>query len=177
MDATTWNAPQDPTPGAAPRSWRGMALAALGGPVALGAILGLEIGPLAALGKSLALPGVLAGVAAVMVPALYICATITGAAPPARMIALSVARGFRACGLVMLGLAAPVLFLLATTQAGAVALVVGGGATAVGVLTGLRVLFADLFERRSLAIRIAFAGWAVVALGIGLRLYVEIVAA
>lgn len=177
MDASTWNVPQDAAPELAPRSWQSIALAALGGPVALGAILGLEIGPLAALGKSLALPGVLAGVAAVMVPALYICATITGAAPPARVIALSVARGFRACGLVMLGLAAPALFLLATTQAGAVALVVGGGATAVGVLVGLGVLSGDLFEKRSLATRVAFAAWAMVALGIGLRLYVEIVAA
>jgi hypothetical protein len=53
-----------------------MALAALGGPVALGAIVGLEVGPLSALTKSLALPAVLAGVAAVMVPAPWAASSL-----------------------------------------------------------------------------------------------------
>jgi hypothetical protein len=159
-----------------PRSWRTMALAALGGPVALGAIVGLEVGPLAALLKSLALPAVLAGVAAVMVPALYISATITGVAPPARDMLRSLVRGFRACGLVMLGLGAPALFLLATTQTGEVAVVVGGGVTVAGVLVGLRVLFTDLFENGKFLARSAFAVWSLVALIMGMRLYVEFVA-
>jgi hypothetical protein len=165
-------------PGApdAARSWQTMALAALGGPVALGAIVGLEVGPVAALLKSLALPAVLAGVAAVMVPALYISATITGVAPPARDMLRSLARGFRACGLVMLGLGAPALFLLATTQTSDVAVVVGGGVTVAGVLVGLRVLFTDLFENGALLARGAFAVWSLVALVMGMRLYVEFVA-
>ena len=160
----------------AAQSWRSMALGALGGPVALGAILGLEVGPLSALAKSMILPVMLAGVAAVMVPALYISATVTGVAPPARDMVRSLGRGFRACGLVMLGLAAPALFLLGTTQTGDVAAVVGGGVTAAGALVGLRVLFADLFENGSLMARCAFAVWALVALIMGMRLYVEFVA-
>jgi hypothetical protein len=175
MHSNGSTAPGAPDQGA-PRPWQSMALAALGGPVALGAIVGLEIGPLAALSKSLALPAVLAGVAAVMVPALYISATITGVAPPARDMARSLARGFRACGLVMLGLAAPALFLLATTQTSDVAVVVGGGVTAAGVLVGLRVLFADLFERGALLARAAFAVWSLVALIMGMRLYAEFIA-
>jgi hypothetical protein len=170
---------QSMAPGApqqAPRSWRSMALAALGGPVALGAIVGLEVGPLSALIKSLALPAVLAGVAAVMVPALYISATITGVAPPARDMLRSLVRGFRACGLVMLGLGAPALFLLATTQTSDVAVVVGGGVTMAGVLVGLRVLFSDLFENGALLARSAFAVWSLVALIMGMRLYVEFIA-
>ncbi|ACY12912.1 hypothetical protein [Haliangium ochraceum] len=167
-------APSAPLPAA---SWRDMLLATLAGPVALGAVLGLEVGPLTALLKSLALPAVLLGVAAVMVPALYVGATLTGAAPPAHLLVRSLGRGFRACGLVMLGLVAPALFLLATTQALGVAALVGTAATAAGVLIGLRVLFTDLFRGRSTVAIAAFALWSLVALGIGLRLFVEFVAA
>lgn len=175
MHSNVSTAPLAP-PQEAARSWRSMALAALGGPVALGAIVGLEVGPVAALMKSLALPGVLAGVAAVMVPALYISAAITGVAPPARDMLRSLVRGFRACGLVMLGLGGPALFLLATTQTGEAAVVVGGGVTVAGVLVGLRVLFTDLFEDGALLARGAFAAWSLVALIMGMRLYVELVA-
>lgn len=175
MYPSSSTAPGAPAHDAA-RSWQRMTLAALGGPVALGAIVGLEIGPLSALLKSLALPAVLAGVAAVMVPALYITATITGVAPPARDMLRSLARGFCACGLVMLGLGAPALFLLATTQTSEVAVVVGSGVTAAGVLVGLRVLFTDLFANGALLARSAFAVWSLVALVMGMRLYVEFVA-
>jgi len=47
---------------------------------------------------------------------------------------------------------------------------------AAGALVGLRVLFADLFENGSLMARCAFAVWALVALIMGMRLYVEFVA-
>ncbi|WP_428265953.1 hypothetical protein [Haliangium sp.] len=169
--APAGRAPASPDPG-----WQRTLLAAVCGPVALGVILGLEVGPAAALLKAVALPGVLLAVAAVMVPALYIGATLAGVAPPALDMLSSLGRGFRACGLVMLGLAAPVVFLLATTSAPGVPVLLGACVTAAAVVTGLRVLFSDLFAGATLRAMAGFAAWSVVALGIGLRLYIEFVA-
>ncbi len=165
-----------PTASARSFSWQHTLLFALAGPVALGALLGLEVGPATALLKALILPTILLGVATVMVPALYIGSTLTGMAPPASAMAGSLGRGFRACGLVMLGLAGPVLFLLATTESATTTTFLGICTTLAGVSAGLRIIFADLFEKRSLTACMAFAAWALVALGIGLHLYVQFMA-
>ena len=151
------------------------ALLAAGGPMAVGAALGMIRGPLAVLPSVLAMPAVLAGVAAVMIPALYIGAALAGVAPPARDVAGAVARAFRACGVVMLGLTAPALFLLATTHALATPL--GGAVLAAGVLAGLRVLFGDLFAAPSPLVACAFGAWSLVAMALGTHLYIDFVIA
>lgn len=152
-------------------------LLAAGGPMAVGAVLGLHRGPLAMLPGALSLPAVVLGVTIVMMPALYIGAALAGVAPPARQVAVSLARGFRACGVVMLGLTAPVLFLLATTQSNAMAVLLGGAATAAGALAGLRLLYADLFQAPSPRIWGAFGLWSLVALALGVRMYLSLVIA
>jgi hypothetical protein len=160
---------------------RSDAALALAGPMAIGAILGLERGfqSLGVVRDSVVLPLLLLGVTAAMIPALYIATSLAGVAPPARRVGAAVLRGLRACGVIMLGLAAPAAFLLATTTSSAATLLLGGMVTAAGVLAGLRVLFADLFdsELRPLSARFVFALWALVSLSIGVRMYGQFMAA
>lgn len=153
---------------------------AIAGPVVVGALLGLG-GVQGALHTSaqdvvhtsVILPMILLCVTAAMIPALYIATSLSGAAPPAGDVALAVMRGFRSCGIAMLGLAAPIAFLLSTTQEPNAAALVGIAVTSVGVFAGLRVLFSDLFAQsaRSLSLRVTFAAWSLVALAIGARMY------
>lgn len=155
---------------------------AAAGPLVIGAILGLggihgagQAGALDALGAAVILPLILAGVTAAMVPALYIATSIAGAAPPAREVGSAVVRGFRSCGVTMLGLAAPAAFLLATTQSPDAAALLGALIVCAGACAGLRVLFAALFAEvlEPITVRLVFAFWALVALGIGARMYVQ----
>ncbi len=148
------------------------------GPVAIGAILGMQSGAPAIVEKSLALPLLLVGVAVIMLPALYIGISLIGAAPPARDVMRAVARGFRACGVILLGLTAPSAFLLATSQNGVLAALLGAAVVAVGAFAGLRVIFSDLVSRRSEPVLIAavFALWSLVSLAIGARMYFQVMA-
>lgn len=164
------------------------ALLALGGPILTGAVLGVQQGAaqdqtmLIGLRASLTLPLILLGVTAAMIPALYIATSLAGVAPPARQVGAAVVRGFRACGVIMLGLAAPFTFLLATSTNSALAVLLGGAVTAAGVLAGLRVLFADLFRHPApslgepLLVRFVFTLWSFVALAIGAQMYGQIMA-
>jgi hypothetical protein len=157
------------------------AMLALAGPMAIGAILGLQQGvqTLGPIRDSLVLPLVLLGVTAAMIPALYIATSLAGAAPPAQYVGAAVLRSLRACGITMLGLAAPAAFLLATSKSSALVILLGGAITAAGVLAGLRVLSADLFDhqRHTLSARVVFAIWALVSLSIGARMYGQFMAA
>lgn len=159
----------------------GDAMLALAGPMAIGAILGLQHGvqSLGPIRDSIVLPLVLLGVTAAMIPALYIATSLAGAAPPAHYVGAAVLRSLRACGITMLGLAAPAAFLLATTQSSTLAILLGGAVTAAGVLAGLRVLSADLFDHQldTLSARAVFAVWALVSLSIGARMYGQFMAA
>lgn len=90
---------------------------AIGGPVVMGAVLGMPLGASGMLTQATALPAILFGVALLTAPALYIATSLLGIAPPARDSLAAGVRAMRAAGLVMLGLAAPAAFLLATTAA------------------------------------------------------------
>jgi hypothetical protein len=151
------------------------AIAAVAGPLAVGAILAARVGAVAPL---LALPLVVLGVAAVTTPALYIATAATGAAPPARAMASAVGGALGATGIGLLGLVAPLLFLVATTTT------IGGGVALVSLaiagatVVGLVALHGALFGARAAAGRswlqeLLFAGWAVVALIIAGRLYLD----
>jgi hypothetical protein len=155
---------------------------AAAGPLVIGAILGLggihgagQTGALDALGAAALLPLMLLGVTAAMIPALYIATSMAGAAPPAREVGRAVVRGFRSCGVAMLGLAAPAAFLLATTGGAGAAALLGGLIVCAGAFAGLRVLFAALFAEvlEPFIVRLVFGFWALVALGIGARMYAQ----
>jgi hypothetical protein len=152
------------------------AAAALVGPLAIGAILAVRIGAVAPL---VALPLVILGVTAVTTPALYIATAATGAAPPARAMASAVGQALGATGIAMLGLVAPLGFLIATTTTmdGGVALtsLAIGGATLVGLVALHGLLFAPVAAgaSRPWLQEALFAVWAAVALIIAARLYID----
>jgi hypothetical protein len=155
------------------RKTRSTILAALGGPVALGAAMGLPFGVKGMLGEALALPELLLGMALLTTPALYIAATLIDAAPPASRMAKAVAAALRGAGLVMVGLA-PVAGFLHATMLGT-RFVYVSGALAVGgaVLAGLRSLNRDLVVDTPNAFRFQplFALWAAVSMALGAHLF------
>lgn len=168
---------------ATPVGSTGLAIA-VGGPMALGAVLGasgvrggVDPGVLDIIQSSAILPIILLGVTAAMIPALYIATSLSGAAPPAHAVGGAVIRGFRACGITLFGMLAPVAFLLATSDSQGVTSLVGALVVSVGVFAGLRVLFADLFEsaREPVTVRVVFSVWALVALAIGASMYDQFV--
>ena len=167
-------APIAATPGpldTVPASVR-LALAAAG-PVAMGAVLGARI---ASVSPVLALPVIVAGVTAVTAPALYIATAATGSAPSAQTMATAVVRALTALGVVLLGLAAPVAFLVATTTSVAAGVVVSSLALGAASLAGLSALHRALFAGQpgSLLRDGLFAAWAVVAMIIAGRLYLDL---
>ena len=154
--------------------------AALTGTIAIGAVLGLggvrgvaHTGALDVVHAAAVLPAILLGVTAAMIPALYIATSLTGAAPPARQVGAAIGRAFRACGLAFFGLLAPVAFLLATSDSHRIAPLLGALVISVGVFSGLRVLFDDLFGQllSKASVRLVFVIWAAVSLAIGASMY------
>ncbi len=149
-----------------------MALA-VGGPLVLGATLGIPSGVSRVMKEALMLPGLTLGLTLMMAPALYIGMSLAGAAPPASQVGASFARALRACGTVMAGVAPATAFLLATTQSHA--FVQGFGVLAVGgaTLAGLRSLWGEIIANADSRLRSmpVFAAWAVVSLGLGTHLF------
>lgn len=146
---------------------------AAGGPVALGGVLASR---LATAAPAFALPAIVLGVSAVTVPALYIATAATGSAPSAERMAAAVGRGLGALGVVLLGLAAPLLFLVATSSQPTTWVGLGSGALAAAALFGLAALHRTLFAGQvpSLVRDGLFLTWALVALVIGARLYSDL---
>jgi hypothetical protein len=143
---------------------------AAGGPVALGGVLATR---LASLEPVIALPAIVLGVTAVTVPALYIATAATGSAPSADRMAAAVGRGLGALGIVLLGLAAPLLFLVATSAAANTWIWFGLASLGAATMFGLGALHRSLFAGQvpSLVRDGLFLTWAAVAVLIGVRLY------
>src|SRR5262249_33500660 len=144
----------------------------LGGPAAAGAAVGVRFGVRGLLIGALYWCAVNVGVMVLMLPALHIAFSLVGQATPPKTTVDAGNRALRASGLVLLGLAPAMLFLLSTAGSdGWVAPLAVSAATA-GAAAGLRSIFEHLFgdsaiKKRSL---VAFALWALVALMIGGRL-------
>jgi hypothetical protein len=145
------------------------ALCALGGPLVIGAIAGMRAGPFAAAHEAVLTPAVLFGVTALMIPALYIVTAFAGIAPAARGFAGAIGEGLRACGVALLGLAAPAAFLVATAQTAEAAALVGTAALCAAALVGLRALYHRLFAatRRDLLHVLVYGCWSLLALLLG----------
>jgi hypothetical protein len=143
------------------------ALSALGGPIAIGAIAGMHTGPFAIAHDAVAAPAIVFGVTALMIPALYIATAFAGIAPPARGFTAGVGEGLRACGVALLGLAAPAAFLAATAGSAEAAAVLGAAALVAAALVGLRALYVRLFGRGEIVHRMIFAAWSGMALLLG----------
>jgi hypothetical protein len=101
---------------------------------------------------------------------------VLGVLPGAARTAAASLRGLRACGIVLLGLAPPLAFLL-TTNAGAEAVLLLGGVVLMGATVwGLAILYVFLNVGRPAAplrFPALFLVWAIVTSGIGARMFVE----
>jgi hypothetical protein len=153
-----------------------LAAAAVAGPLAVGGILAARVGAVAPL---LALPLIMLGVAAVTTPALYIATAATGAAPSARAMAAAVGGALGATGIGLLGLVAPLVFLVATTTTVGSGVALVSLAIAGATMIGLIALHGTLFPPVAIGAsrpwlqQLLFVGWAVVAMIIAARLYLD----
>lgn len=143
-------------------------LAALGGPTVVGASL-------AFLGSGsaedvLRVPAVMLGAAALMLPALYIGAALGGFAPSPSRLLQAALEALGAAGLLLLGLAPALAFLLATSTSALVRAQLAPATALLGALFGLGVLSRALFTGGVKA-RLLFTLWAMVTLTIGARLF------
>lgn len=163
----TEESPSSGAPEGARLRW-GLALA---GPAALGVVLATR--DVGAVSEVLRLPVLWVGVAALMTPALYIGAALSGLAPSARdvgRVALdSLARG----GGLLLGLAPALLFLVVTSFSDVTAQLLIGAAAFFAAFSSLAVLFRHLCVEPDAGVlpRFVFMGWAAVLLGIGAQLF------
>jgi hypothetical protein len=89
-----------------------LAVAAVVGGLVPAAILLMTSAPLA----TAAVPAVIFGVPAMTTPALYVALTLLGDAPPMLAVLAAIGRALLALALVLLGLAAPLGFLVATAS-------------------------------------------------------------
>jgi len=140
------------------------------GPALVGAALGLPGGAVQAATQAVTTPVIILGVAALMLPALYIGAAFLGVAPSARVVAQSSVAALADMGTVLSGLAAPLLFLVAASTQDASLRVLGVMTLGVGLILGFRGLFLRIFEQRSLRALLLFTVWAIVSAGIGAQL-------
>jgi hypothetical protein len=152
-------------------------LLALGGPLAIGAILGMRSGAYATGADALSLPAVVFGVTLLMMPALYILASLLGAAPEAGEVAAATGAGLRACGTALLGLAGPAAFLAATADGAGIPKLTGAMVVIAGGLCGLRALYVGLFAGRGgQRAAVLFTCWSALVLALGSRLFVAVMA-
>ena len=161
-------------------NWRSTWLmVAAGGPLVLGAALGVPFGVRRIVTESVLLPGLVIGLSLMMAPALYIGMSLAGAAPPASRVAAAVGRGLRASGTTMAGLAPATAFLLSTTLWHGSVYVFGllavGGAMLAGIHALWRALGTDAGKRaRAIAV---FGVWSAVSLGLGTHLFISMLGA
>jgi hypothetical protein len=147
------------------------ALLMVGGPALIGVCAGSPLGVAAALRQGAAVPAVVLGISAMMIPALYIGASFVGAAPSARRMWRATTGTLRDIGSVSLGLAPALAVLIATAQDPSVATAFGALTMAAAAVLGLRALYLRLFagQRRGLWALPLYTIWALVSLGIGWR--------
>ena len=140
---------------------------ALGGSAAAGLCVSLHAS--SSWAPAAAVPLVLFGVTAVMIPALYIGTAMIGAAPPLSEMGRATTQALWGAGLVLLGLCPALCFLIATSNATA-AFWLARGTIGISVAIGLRVLFAAAFHRHRGRAALLFVVWSLFAIGIGDRL-------
>lgn len=114
-----------------------------------------------------ALPTIFVGVTVLMLPALYIGASLIGVAPGAQTIGTSAVTALSRMGLVLAGLAPAVLFLIVSETAGP--RTIGYGAVVVATFVGLVQLRQMAFGDSEAGLRgpMLSAVWSIVTVGIG----------
>ncbi|MBI3072344.1 MAG: hypothetical protein HYY84_09520 [Deltaproteobacteria bacterium] len=155
----------------------GDAAIALAGPAAAGVCIGIAQGGSAMLECAAIVPLISFGLTAFMVPALFIGAAYVGPVPAAAAFARATLYALRNAGVVLLGLAAPLAFLVATTLHPNTSLAFGAAALAAAGIIGLRSLVSALWSRESMssASVLLFVFWSCAYLAIGATLYAEFI--
>jgi hypothetical protein len=146
-----------------------MVATAMGGSLALGAILGLPMGPQALLRMALALPLVLLGVGIICAPALCIGGGLLDRDFSLLSTVTAFGAGLQATGYALLGFVPVALFLASTGEDGPKGSLPVVGLISTAVLLGLARLWSALTMAPAARPRILllFLGWSVVSLGIG----------
>ena len=146
----------------------------LGGPILLGATLGIPFGLGCVFKQAATVPAALVGVGALMIPALYIVTSLIGVAPPAQQVVRAATSALRSSGTIMLGLAPATVFLMATSRTELAALILGMLIAGVSMFAAFRGLFSDLFACSGVRPRAVpvFLLWSGVSLGLGAHLFI-----
>ena len=132
----------------------------------------MHLGVLATGSAAAQLPAVLIGVTLLMMPALYICASLNGYQLTTRRLAEAAKTSLYRSGIVLLGLAPALLFLAVSSSAPDVLQTVAPFAIRIAGAIGIRALFPLVFgENAGMKSKVMFAAWAFVGLGIAESFY------
>lgn len=149
---------------------------AVAGTAAIGWIVELGDNVFASIKMAVVTPAILVGLTCALTPALYILLALTGASTEPGKFAAAVIAGLRATGLTAIALAAPLLFLAATTSSASLSVLFGGAGLALALLVGIAALEKRASDRHTTTSAVAMIGWSLAALAIGLRLFAEAIA-
>ena len=141
----------------------------------LGATAGMDSGVFAVVHDAAILPASVALVTVVLVPALYVAASMSGLVIRLPELGAAVLAGLRATGVAALGLIAPVLFLMASTSNATVSrLLVSAVLLFVGVL-GLSAIYSRLFREAEAppGVPCLYLCWSLIFLGIAAKVVLQ----
>lgn len=159
-----------------PLGGRAGAVAAALGPFAAGACLAAPGGPLlmAKIGAAMLL--ITAGVAALMLPALYIASAFVGAGGSARQLIHAAASALVDSGALLLGLAPALLFLVTTSTSELAAVLLFHAALGLATVIALRGLYARAFGGSAGALLAVplFVLWSLVGVGLAEHLVFQL---
>lgn len=120
-------------------------LIVIAGTAVVGAILGMPEGAPVLLERAMITPLILVGVVLLMIPPLYIASALLQVAAPAPEFLQSTTHALRSSGLVLLGLAAPLAFLVVTSAHLTSVWLLGSGVVGLSALVGTRALYTGVF--------------------------------
>ena len=150
----------------------------IGGPLLVGACLGAPFELAVFLRTTIGVPAVYFGVALLMAPALYFAGAFLGVTPPVHQMVVAVRATLRELGILLVGLAPALLFLVVSAQRGTTVMVLGhvvlGLATLVVLVAFNRRLFAG--QPRRVVAFLFYMVWSALCIGIGWRAFLSIFA-
>lgn len=157
--------------GSALRERASGALLASFGAAVVGAICGLPEGAPSILRHALVLPIIVIGVAAVMLPSLYIGGAALEFAPPAAAFEAAVRDAMRHAGRVLLGFAAPLAVLVATSSLWATVWILSNIVLGLAALLAVRSIWYALFDKQAHRPMWIYLLWLAVGMSIGEHLF------
>lgn len=147
----------------------------LGGPMAMGACLGINTSLTGALVTSVSLPLAILLLGGLTLPGLYVGLALADENFSIRALANIGLKTLDAMGVMMLGLAPAALFLVATSGSVDESILLTTLAMALGVALGLRAFWRQFSTRFvSLKALLPFGVWVITVMGLGWHIYLDI---